>query len=60
MRYFPIFVDLAGRDVLIAGGGEKALQKLRLLIKTTARVCIVAEEISEGLAAVARSLERRG
>jgi uroporphyrin-III C-methyltransferase/precorrin-2 dehydrogenase/sirohydrochlorin ferrochelatase len=31
LRYFPIFVDLEGRDVLIVGGGEKALQKLRLL-----------------------------
>jgi uroporphyrin-III C-methyltransferase / precorrin-2 dehydrogenase / sirohydrochlorin ferrochelatase len=45
LRYFPIFVDLDGRDVLIAGGGEKALQKLRLLTKTTARIRVVAEDI---------------
>lgn len=54
MRYFPIFVDLDGREVLIAGGGEKALQKLRLLIKTTAAIKVVAEEIDEAIAAVAK------
>lgn len=51
MRYFPIFFDLDGRDVLIAGGGEKALQKLRLLAKTTARLRIVAEDVSADIAA---------
>jgi uroporphyrin-III C-methyltransferase / precorrin-2 dehydrogenase / sirohydrochlorin ferrochelatase len=59
LRYFPIFVDLAGRDVLIAGGGEKALQKLRLLIKTSARIRVVAETVSEEIGALAqeRSVE---
>ncbi len=63
MRYFPIFVDLEGRAILIAGGGEKALQKLRLLSKTTARIRIVAEEISEDIGALAQApavaVERR-
>ncbi len=63
MRYFPIFVDLEGRDVLIVGGGEKALQKLRLLIKTTARIRVIAEAIDTDIAALAREpvlvLERR-
>ena len=51
MRYFPIFFDLDGRDVLIVGGGEKALQKLRLLAKTTARLKIVAADVSEDITA---------
>ncbi len=50
MRYFPIFVDLEGRDVLIVGGGEKALQKLRLLAKTSANLKIVAPEVIEDIA----------
>ena len=53
LRYFPIFFDLDGRDVLIVGGGEKALQKLRLLAKTTARLRIVAPDVSEDIAAAA-------
>ena len=63
MRYFPIFVDLDGRDVLIVGGGEKALQKLRLLTKTTARIRVVAEDIAPDIARLEREpplvLERR-
>ncbi len=50
LRYFPIFFDLDGRDVLIVGGGEKALQKLRLLAKTTARLRVVATDVSEDIA----------
>jgi uroporphyrin-III C-methyltransferase/precorrin-2 dehydrogenase/sirohydrochlorin ferrochelatase len=55
LRYFPIFVDLDSRDVLIVGGGEKALQKLRLLTKTTARIRVVAEELAEGIVELGRA-----
>ena len=54
MRYFPVYFDLDGREVLVVGGGEKALQKLRLLAKTTARLRVVAEEIREDIVALAR------
>ncbi|MGI9404464.1 MAG: siroheme synthase CysG [Hyphomicrobium sp.] len=57
MRYFPVYLDLDGREVLIVGGGEKALQKLRLLAKTSARLRVVAEEIDEDIVTLAR--ERR-
>src|SRR5687768_1670636 len=54
MKYFPLFLDLENRDVLVVGGGEKALQKLRLLAKTAARLTIVAETISPEIDALAR------
>ncbi len=54
MKYFPLFLGLENRDVLLVGGGEKALQKLRLLAKTPARLTIVAETISPGIDALAR------
>ncbi len=50
MRYFPIFVDLDRQGVLIVGGGEQAAQKLRLLARTTARIRLVADELSPELA----------
>jgi len=56
LRYFPIFVDVDGRDVVIAGGGEKALQKLRLLAKTTARIGIIAETVGTEVDALAQAL----
>jgi uroporphyrin-III C-methyltransferase/precorrin-2 dehydrogenase/sirohydrochlorin ferrochelatase len=54
LRYFPIFVDLDGREVLIVGGGEKALQKLRLLAKSTARIRMVAPAFNTGILELAR------
>ncbi len=42
MRYFPLFIDLKNRKALIVGGGEEALRKVRLLLKTEARIEIVA------------------
>lgn len=43
MRYFPAFVNVAGQRVVVVGGGEKAAQKLRLLMKTEAAITVVAE-----------------
>ena len=43
MQHFPIFVDTANRRVVLAGGGEAALAKLRLLLKTQARITVFAE-----------------
>ncbi len=43
MRYFPIFVDVGDGSILVVGGGEQAAQKLRLVLKTTARVMVLAE-----------------
>ncbi|MGH6908031.1 MAG: NAD(P)-dependent oxidoreductase [Aestuariivirga sp.] len=51
MRYFPIFLDLKGRTVVIAGGGEEALRKVRLLSRTDARIVVVAEHLHKELAA---------
>jgi uroporphyrin-III C-methyltransferase/precorrin-2 dehydrogenase/sirohydrochlorin ferrochelatase len=53
MKYFPLFIDLEGRQVLVAGGGEKAVQKLRLLAKTAAQVTVVAETASPEIATLA-------
>ena len=32
MKHFPIFVDLAGQKVVVAGAGETAVAKLRLIL----------------------------
>ncbi len=42
MQHFPIFLDLAGRRVVVSGGGDAALAKLRLLLKTEARITVFA------------------
>lgn len=44
MRHFPIFLDLRGRRVVLAGGGEAALAKLRLILKSEANVTVFAAD----------------
>jgi uroporphyrin-III C-methyltransferase/precorrin-2 dehydrogenase/sirohydrochlorin ferrochelatase len=53
MKYFPVFADLDGAEVLVAGGGEQAAQKLRLLGKTGARITVVADAACAEVAALA-------
>jgi uroporphyrin-III C-methyltransferase / precorrin-2 dehydrogenase / sirohydrochlorin ferrochelatase len=43
--HFPIFLKLAGERVLVVGGGEVALRKVRLLRRAGARLEIVAREL---------------
>ncbi|MDE0211011.1 MAG: siroheme synthase CysG [Boseongicola sp.] len=40
MKHFPIFLDVEGRDIAVSGGEETALAKLRLLLKTDARLTV--------------------
>jgi uroporphyrin-III C-methyltransferase/precorrin-2 dehydrogenase/sirohydrochlorin ferrochelatase len=42
MQHFPVFLDLRGRSVLVAGGGQAAVAKLRLLLKTDAAIVVFA------------------
>src|SRR5690242_12087701 len=50
MRYFPLFLDLDDRKAVVVGGGEEALRKIRLLLKTRARVAVVARTLHDELA----------
>ena len=57
MQHFPVFLDTAGRRILVAGGGDCALAKLRLILRTEARVEVFAADPGpevEGLAAEGR------
>ena len=42
MDHFPIFLATAGRRIVLSGGGDAALAKLRLLLKTTANLTVFA------------------
>jgi uroporphyrin-III C-methyltransferase/precorrin-2 dehydrogenase/sirohydrochlorin ferrochelatase len=43
--YFPVFLNLNGRAVLIVGAGEVALRKIRLLLPTGAQILVVGREL---------------
>ncbi|QDO96516.1 uroporphyrinogen-III C-methyltransferase [Ferrovibrio terrae] len=46
MHSFPGFLNLQDRLVLVAGGGENAARKIRLLAKAGARIRVVANELN--------------
>lgn len=52
MKTFPMFLQMAGRHVVIVGGGEHAAQKARLILKTEARIVLVAPTLDAELAAL--------
>lgn len=49
MNYLPIFVYLRDRPCLVVGGGEVAVRKVQRLLKTGARVTVVAPELCTAL-----------
>lgn len=51
MQHLPIFIDLRDRHVALAGGGAAALAKLRLLLKTQARLSVFAPAPAPEIAA---------
>lgn len=46
MQHFPIFVSTADQSIIVSGGGEAALAKLRLLLKTQAQITVFAQNAS--------------
>ena len=50
MDYFPIFIDIKKRPILIVGGGEIAARKVALLRRAQAHITIVAPKLCGGLA----------
>ncbi len=53
MRYYPVFLDIAGKPVLVIGGGEVALQKVNGLLDAGARVTLVSPALHPDLQALA-------
>ena len=46
LNTFPLSYKVRGQRIVIVGGGDEALNKARLALKTTASVVIVAQVIS--------------
>ncbi len=53
MQYFPLFLSLKDRPVLVVGGGEAAARKVRLLRQAGARVTVVAPRVNAEIATLA-------
>jgi siroheme synthase-like protein len=45
MRYFPLFLDIKDKPVLLVGGGEVAARKFHLLSDAGASITVVAPQL---------------
>src|SRR5690606_31902881 len=56
---FPLSYKVAGRRVVIVGGGAEALNKARLLTMTAASVVVVAARVEDGFAGLEVTVHAR-
>lgn len=59
--YFPIFLNMEGKNIRVFGGGKIAARRVRALLQFGADVCVVAPEIAkelEDLAAISEKQKR--
>ena len=63
MQHYPVFLNTRAARIILSGGGEAALAKLRLLMKTEANLHVfapdAAHEIIDWANAGALTLHRR-
>lgn len=57
MSYYPIFLELEGKEVLVVGGGRVAQRKVEGLIEYGATVHIVSRDLTEKLKDLVRGRE---
>ena len=50
MSYFPLFVDLKDKNILIVGGGNVAFRKIVKLLPFEAKITIVSPKICSEIA----------
>jgi len=53
--YYPIFIDVENRDVVIVGGGAVCARKAETMMRYGANVTVVAPEVTDEIAAWAKN-----
>ena len=48
MSYFPMFIDIEGKHILVVGAGKIALRRVQTLLQFRARIKVIAKEIPKG------------
>ena len=57
MAYFPLFINLKNKDVLVLGGGDVSFQQISMFLVFEARIYLMAEELSQPLEVLAKAYE---
>jgi len=45
LKYYPVFLDIAGKKCVVVGGGDVAARKIARLLDCGARVCVVSPNL---------------
>jgi precorrin-2 dehydrogenase / sirohydrochlorin ferrochelatase len=53
MRYYPVFLDIAGKPVVVIGGGNIAHQKVVGLVKAGAEVTVISPHLNQEMTRLA-------
>ena len=48
-RYFPMFIDLSDKNVVVVGGGNIATRRVKTLLQFTRNVTAIAPKVTEEL-----------
>ena len=54
-RYFPMFVDLSDKNIVVVGGGNIATRRVKTLLQFTRNITVVAPRISQELIEIGKS-----
>jgi len=55
--FYPVFLNLKGKRVVVVGGGEVAQRKVESLLETGAIIVVISREISERLSSLANATQ---
>ncbi len=55
MRYYPVFLDVAAKPVVVIGGGEVALRKVEGLLDAGAQITVISPDLHPDLAGLVAS-----
>lgn len=58
-RYYPAFLDLRDKSVVVIGGGDVAERKVAALLPTGARVTVISPVLTAGLSGLDITIHRR-
>ena len=53
MRYYPVYLDMRGRNALVVGGGAVGSRKAETLLRAGARVTLVSPQVTEKIRSLA-------
>ncbi len=56
-RYFPLYIDISRKDILVAGAGKIALRRIKTLLKFESHITVVGKEVHQELWSLAESTD---